>query len=29
MEMEPRYRKNLKVLVPCFVVLGLMFGLVA
>src|ERR1700722_10474729 len=28
-EMEPRYRKNLNVLLPCFVVLGIMFGLVA
>ena len=27
--MEPRYRKNLNVLLPCFVVLGIMFGLVA
>jgi cytochrome c oxidase assembly protein subunit 11 len=27
--MEPRYRKNLKVLLPCFVVLGIMLGLVA
>jgi cytochrome c oxidase assembly protein Cox11 len=29
MQMKPRYWNNLKVLVPCFVVLGLMFGLVA
>jgi cytochrome c oxidase assembly protein Cox11 len=28
-EMEPRHRKNLNVLLPCFVVLGIMFGLVA
>jgi cytochrome c oxidase assembly protein subunit 11 len=27
--LEPRNRKNLKVLVPCFVTLGIMFGLVA
>jgi cytochrome c oxidase assembly protein subunit 11 len=27
--MEPRHRKNLNVLLPCFVVLGIMFGLVA
>jgi cytochrome c oxidase assembly protein subunit 11 len=27
--MEPRYRKNLNVLLPCFVVVGTMFGLVA
>lgn len=27
--MASRYRKNLNVLVPCFVVLGIMFGLVA
>jgi cytochrome c oxidase assembly protein subunit 11 len=27
--MEPHYRKNLNVLLPCFVVLGIMFGLVA
>lgn len=27
--MEPRHRKNLSVLLPCFVVLGIMFGLVA
>ena len=27
--MQPRYWKNLNVLLPCFVVLGIMFGLVA
>jgi cytochrome c oxidase assembly protein subunit 11 len=27
--MEPHHRKNLNVLLPCFVVLGIMFGLVA
>ena len=27
--MEPRYRKHLNVLLPCFVVLAIMFGLVA
>lgn len=27
--MEPRYRKNLNVLVPCFIGLAIMFGLVA
>ena len=27
--MKPQYRKNLNVLVPCFVVLSIMFGLVA
>ncbi|MGA7810493.1 cytochrome c oxidase assembly protein [Bradyrhizobium sp.] len=27
--MAPRYRKHLNVLLPCFVVLGIMFGLVA
>ena len=27
--MEPRYRRNLNVLLPCFVVLGIMLGLVA
>ena len=27
--MQPHYRKHLNVLVPCFVVLGIMFGLVA
>ena len=27
--MQPRYRKNLNVLIPCIVVLGIMFALVA